>query len=140
MPITATDNVVCISCGADVRSESLFCYNCGGSVAKGPVSSEGKGDESDPGRSADASGARANESANKPPSPALRPSAGPESPSKVGGKPLTAAMLRRKRAYNRQAVEVVWEEPEGRPTVFAIASAILTIIAALILAAALYLK
>lgn len=139
MPSAATDNVVCISCGADVRSEALFCYNCGGSVAKGSVSLEAM-DKSDTGRMADAGTSTANESRDKPPAPTIRTAAEPESFSKVDGKPLTAAMLRRKRAYNRQAVQVVWEEPEGRPTVFAIASVILTIIAALILAAALYLK
>jgi hypothetical protein len=49
-------------------------------------------------------------------------------------------MLRRKRAYNRQPVEVVWEEPETPSRVFVIASVVLTVMVVIILAAAFYLK
>jgi hypothetical protein len=31
---TAVEKAVCEKCGADVRDESLFCYNCGGSITK----------------------------------------------------------------------------------------------------------
>ena len=32
MAETAVEKAVCSACGVDVRDESLFCYNCGGSV------------------------------------------------------------------------------------------------------------
>jgi uncharacterized membrane protein YvbJ len=33
MAETITKNQVCNACGANVREGSLFCYNCGGSLA-----------------------------------------------------------------------------------------------------------
>jgi hypothetical protein len=140
MPRHAEENVVCIACGAGVRREALFCYNCGGAVAvdAGGVNKANPKDESVESKLADhLAETKVDEMV-------------PE--SKLGGdqpkftaaknerKPLTAAMLRRKRASNRQPVEIVWEEPSQPSMLFAIASAVLTLLTALILAAALYLK
>ncbi len=33
MTETAVENNLCAECGADIRDEALFCYNCGGAVA-----------------------------------------------------------------------------------------------------------
>jgi hypothetical protein len=138
MPKAATDNVVCIACGADVRSEALFCYNCGGAIAVHPDAASGAAEvpvESEP-----------NESVFAPtpekiaPAPIVEPAITNGSAAKAERKPLSAAMLRRKRAYNRQPVEVVWKEPAMPSLMFVIASVIITIFAALILAAAFYLK
>jgi hypothetical protein len=37
MPETIIDKEVCAKCGADVREDTQFCYNCGGPVATDPV-------------------------------------------------------------------------------------------------------
>lgn len=41
MSETLTETRICDICGAEVRDGSLYCYNCGGSVAKGsPMTAE----------------------------------------------------------------------------------------------------
>jgi hypothetical protein len=136
---TATDNVVCISCGADVRSEALFCYNCGGAIAVHPEAAEAKSN----GAAAEQAPAEkvtekdADKIAVKPDVAAADAK---NKAARTDRKPLTAAMLRRKRAYNRQPVEVVWQEPSQPSPLFVIASVVFTIFAAILLAAALYLK
>ena len=136
MQKAATDNVVCIACGTDVRSEALFCYNCGGAVA---VQSEAAADAIGESESEERVFASPPEKIVSPTASGT-PDANGAAAVKSEPKPLSAAMLRRKRAYNRQPVEVVWKEP-GRPSVaFVITSVVFTIFAALLLAAALYLK
>lgn len=140
MQKTATDNVVCIACGADVRSEAMFCYNCGGAVVVHPESA------ADTNLATAVLGAERDQTVSPStpeeivPPTAAGPAATNGSAAKPERKPLSAAMLRRKRAYNRQPVEVVWEEPGNPSVTFVITSVVFTIIAALLLAAALYLK
>ncbi|MEP7213975.1 MAG: zinc ribbon domain-containing protein [Acidobacteriota bacterium] len=140
MQKAATDNVVCIACGADVRSEALFCYNCGGAVVVQPKPAVDT-------KSADAVVEAEPEQmvASATPEKIVPPTETGTavtngSTAKPESKPLSAAMLRRKRAYNRQPVEVVWEEPRKPSVTFVITSIVFTLIAALLLAAALYLK
>ena len=138
MSKAATDNVACIACGADVRSEALFCYNCGGAIAVHP------------GAAPDTKIADKKAAYDPSPSEPRRPDADVPTPAandavaksavKTERKPLTAAMLRRKRAYNRQPIEVVWEEPKTHSMLFVIASVVLTILVAIILGAVFYLK
>ena len=138
----ATYNRVCMACGADVRSEALFCYNCG--VAVNPVPTPGeqpptieKAEKSSP---VAESPSELNVEAE--PRDLKSPSGNAENgplplPDR---KPLTPAMLKRKRASNRQPVEVAWEAPSQPSIVFAAISVALTIFVILILAAAMYLK
>lgn len=134
MPKTATDNVACIACGADVRSEALFCYNCGGAIASSPVM-QAQAEIAEPNGERDLRDQLPDKSPIEMSKPVVKDAA-----VKTDRKPLTAAMLRRKRAYNRQPIEVVWEEPETHSMVFIIASVILTVLVVIILAAAFYLK
>ena len=112
MSETAVEIAVCASCGADVRDESVFCYNCGK-----PVVGEAKITEAAP---------REREVVRTPGSrPPLR----------------TAASLRKeRRASNRQPVEVSWEQRTGSPVAFVITTIVLVIGALVLLFLALYLR
>jgi len=112
MSETAIETAVCSSCGADVRDESVFCYSCGERV-EGTVTS-----------SDDAPATKEN---------AVLPGSRP---------PLrTAASLRKKRrAFNRQPVEISWEPPSGSPTGFVITTIVLAVGALVLLLLALYLR
>ena len=136
MPKVATENVMCIACGADVRSEALFCYNCGGAVASQTEMNGATNDEQSSGEipSAARSGiAGVMEPADRS-EDVVRPQL------KKEPKPLTPDRLRKKRASNRQPVEVFWEAPASSSNAFIIASIGITIAAAIVLALALYLK
>jgi hypothetical protein len=108
MSETAIKSAVCDACGADVRDESLFCYNCGERVtAEAPGTT--KADETI-------------EVVSRPP---LK----------------SAATLRKqRRAFNRQPVEVVWEQRTGPATGFVITTIVLVIAALVLLLIALYLR
>ena len=133
MSQTAATNVVCMACGADVRSDALFCYGCGAAIADG-VETETEAEaveppvvpaaQNDNGKAVEAVAETRDDAALKAPS----------------RRPLTAAMLRRKKASNRQPVEVEWQVPENDSMLFAVASVGLTIFAVLVLIAALYLR
>ena len=43
----AVENKLCSSCGAEIRAEALFCYNCGGAVQKGADDDSTEGDVSE---------------------------------------------------------------------------------------------
>lgn len=133
MPRAATKNLVCRACGADIRSEALFCYGCGEAVAT----------SEEPPASLFETDSREKDNTRLSTimeTSSLEPETARDTPLSANKKPLTAAMLRRKRAMRRRPVEVEWREPEGSSKAFVVASVIFTIIAALILAAALYLK
>jgi hypothetical protein len=109
MSETAIQTAVCEACGAEVRDESVFCYNCGERV-----SAESPGSDS------------ANE---KPAAVVSRP-------------PLKSAATLRKqrRAFNRQPVEVSWEQRTGPATGFVITTIVLAVGALVLLLIALYLR
>lgn len=112
MSETAIKTAVCSVCGADVRDESVFCYNCGEPVKKTSTDSEGVSADM---KNAVLRGAR----------PPLR----------------TAASLRKqRRAFNRQPVEISWEPPSGSPTGFVITTIVLAVGALVLLLLALYLR
>ena len=119
MAKAADESPVCEACGADVRAESLFCYNCGKSV---------KIAQPEPTATA------VHETAP------LRQPVNIEEPT--GRPPLeSAASLRKKRrAMNRQPIEVSWEVPERTPIGFYIVTAFLTVGALVLLVLALYLR
>lgn len=112
MAETAVESSVCDACGADIRDESSFCYNCGGPVGK-PPKSIGEAAVRDETINA--------EPATKPPLKSA------------------ASLRKQRRAFNRQPVEVRWEYPAGSPTGFVIATVILTAAALVLLILALYL-
>ena len=114
MAETAVETQVCKSCGADVREESLFCYNCGEAVA--PTAPR--------------------------PTEIAEPRTQPD-PSAVNARPplRSAASLRKhRRAMNREPLQIRWEQPEGPPSTFIIASIVLTAGAIVLLILALYLR
>jgi hypothetical protein len=147
MAQTFVENKTCGICGADVRPNALFCYNCGGAVTV-----ETKSEEKPP---------------EKPFAPEVKKE--PEQTVVIEESKLTpivedagikesknsknleterkpelksAASLRRKsKSLERKTVEVVWEEHENAPNVWFISVAVgLTIVAAGILFVAMYLK
>ena len=110
---TAVESSVCEACGADVRDESLFCYNCGGPVAT--------------------TRERLVETSISEEPTDIEPAAKPPLRS-------AASLRKQRRAFNRQPVEVRWEHPAGSPTGFVIATVILTAAALVLLILALYLR
>ena len=115
MAETLAEISVCDSCGVDVRDESLYCYNCGERV-----------------RAED----KAVEKNDHQPETEVAVAKAPERP------PLrSAASLRKqRRAYNRQPVEVSWEQPNGSPVGFIITTVVLAVGALVLLVLALYLR
>ncbi len=112
MPETAVEIAVCVSCGAEVRDESVFCYNCGQRVL---------------------GEAKITETAL--PDREIVHSPGSRLPLR------TAASLRKeRRASNRQPVEVSWEQRTGSPIAFVITTIVLVIGALVLLGLALYLR
>jgi len=110
MPETVLTTEACNACGSEVRDESLFCYNCGERVRS------------------DEPLAEANAPIEKIEMPGSRP-------------PLrSAASLRKqRRAYNRQPVEITWEQPNRTPVGFIITTIVLVAGALVLLLLALYL-
>ncbi|MEP7149039.1 MAG: hypothetical protein ABI857_09165 [Acidobacteriota bacterium] len=114
MSETAIQTAACAGCGSDVRDESVFCYNCGERVKEETAKSEA------------AAAAAELEVARQPGS---RP-------------PLKSAALLRKqrRAFNRQPLEVSWEQRTGPPAGFVITTVVLVIGVLILLLLALYLR
>ena len=136
------ENQVCQTCGADVRPNTLFCYNCGGSIKPGIAVA--LKDKKDVGEAVfrDKSAEKDNQTAkieqpisgqiaNKP---ILKPGAIEETKLKSA-----AAMRRKSKIYQPKRVEIVWEEraPNGW---FILAAILLTLFAAGIFYLAIYLK
>jgi len=112
MSETVLQTAVCEACGAEVRDESLFCYNCGERVSR-KVSGTEPLDEK------------------------------PEALVQPGSRPplRSAASLRKqRRAFNRQPIEVSWEQRTGSPAGFVITTIVLVIGALILLILALYLR
>lgn len=146
MSKTTVKKRVCNSCGADVRSNALFCYHCGSSVApevvialkdKQSASDTWSRENSTPGKNGNAGSLNANaiisESVDKPiPKPALA-----EEPMLKSA----AAMRRKPKSIQPKRVEIVWEEHENAPNFwFILVAIVLALFAAGILYLAMYLK
>jgi hypothetical protein len=166
------ENRVCKACGADVRPQALFCYNCGASVAPDVGESNGaSGAASSSWRSAGGetfnennreieTKAKKKKSKRETLRPIEKPTvalegnfSSPSPPPAVAAdadeqtKLKTAAALRKSvkaspAATKKKTIEVVWEEPDSNaPNIwFIVAALVLTLFAAGILFAALYLK
>ena len=128
MAETLTETAVCDAGGAEVRDASVFCYNCGERV-----------------RSEESISERVSSDVVAPDTPVVSAPADDRvavKDAKSKRPPLrSAASLRKqRRAYNRQPVEIRWEQRERAPVSFVIASVILTIGALALLILALYLR
>lgn len=151
------ENQVCAACGTDVRSGSLFCYNCGKSVELTP-----EAEIIDETESASQIQFTENNDENGNESSALKPEeikAATDTNNLDNGKEekvfeksiefveeikdkktgiheqaklKSAASLRRKsKVIQRKKVEVVWEEHESAPNVwFVVVAVILTVLVA----------
>ena len=124
MPKTAVETAVCDICGAEVRDGSLFCYNCGGSLAKIPPPEAAPSADPLP----ENSPAKTNGHATAEPvyDPAKRRA------EKSGS--------RKVRAANRQPVEIVWAPRTGISLPFFIVSLVLFVLSIGIVIAAFYIR
>lgn len=129
---TKVGNEVCNTCGADVRPQALFCYNCGGAV--GEKTSEAKplkkiNDEKTP----QSENKKIGEIVDQPiPKPEI------QKPKKLKS---AADLRRRTKIFQQNKVEIVWEEHENAPNIwFIVVSGFLIFLAAVILFLAMYLK
>jgi hypothetical protein len=122
---TAVIGESCESCGADVRSESLFCYNCGDSLERSETSvTDSATQELGTVRQ------EPNGSSNK----VVAIKEGP-------GLPSAASIRKRSEAYRRKPAQIVWEpaEPEWS-MVLILATLGLLLFAIIMVALALYVK
>ncbi len=140
------ENRVCNACGADVRPQADFCYNCGKAVsAAKPEINLNAGENSGEPKSqkTDESGANqinpivAEESVEKLKNADLK-SANIREEAKLKS---AASLRRRAKSFQPKKIEVVWTEHDSAPNVWFISGAVfLTILAAVILFLALYFK
>lgn len=145
MAETSVENRVCQSCGADVRPNTLFCYNCGESLA--PKLSTGAKDEKNVSNawfreniSEEKNGDKLSE--NKPAAtieatdrPIPKPPLTDEPKLKSA-----AAMRRQSKAYQPKRVEIIWEEYDAPNGWFILATILIALFAVGILFLAIYLK
>jgi hypothetical protein len=112
MSETVLQTAVCEACGAEVRDESLFCYNCGERVTAEAGTTEPIAEKREI---------------------AVQPGSRPPLKS-------AASLRKERRAFNRQPVEVSWEQRTDSPTGFIITTIVLVIGALVLLVLALYLR
>jgi hypothetical protein len=109
---------ICKACGADIRAESLFCYNCGGKVhvanlkgpERGPVKPERNGTSAE---------------------------GFDDSMVDSTSVPRTSDRTRR---MERKRVNVAWEKTDGPGYLFLLVAAIIGLIVVVMLALAFYLN
>jgi len=144
------ENRVCSACGAPVRPQALFCYNCGSAVAP-EIEAEDEArlyDElADDHQAEPKAGTNRDEShaapIEKPFDTLVENKTGEKSPAQAETKLKSAAALRRSGRIQPQkkTVEVIWEEPENAPNVwFLVAAFVLALAAVGILLAMLYIR
>ena len=145
MAETTVENQICQTCGVDVRPKTLFCYNCGKSVAPEIVQdlpepknivdeqfreniAEGKENGAGQSKVTDA-----RETVDKPiPKPTVA-----EEPKLKSA----TAMRRKPKTFQPKRVEIIWEEHENAPNGwFIFAAILLTLFAAGILYLTTYFK
>ena len=145
MAETSVENRVCQACGADVRPNTLFCYNCGESLA--PKIPGGAKDE----QNVSNAWFRENISEEKNGGKSIenKPSAIAEATDRPIPKPTltdepklksAAAMRRQSKAYQPKKVEIIWEEHDAPNGWFIVAAILIALFAVGILFLAIYLK
>lgn len=130
---------ICQNCGIDVRPDTLFCYNCGSSVAL----KKSNGNKPDFATVRDKIlEEERTENIYSDKNSAVSKTTSPGEKSSSEAKLKSAASLqRRNKSVSKKAVEVVWEEPRSAPNVwFLVVAFLLTIFTAAILAAMLYIR
>ncbi len=134
MAETSVKNETCQHCGADVRLNSQFCYNCGGSVTAETGFKDLPHVESNNG---DASKQTSKlELAEPSESPILEPTIQEEPVLKSA-----ATMRRKSKVIEPKKVEVIWEEHENASGGwFILAALVLTLFAVGVFYLASYLK
>lgn len=158
-------NQICGKCGAEVRLNAFFCYNCGSQVVSDEVIAaeetseevsnawfketitETKIEPKKEKKIVDKSGVELTPLAIDQPiaKPSIDFKADPieKTPENKETKPLkTAASIKEKpKSFTRKKVEVTWEEPRSAPNVwFLIVSLIFLLFAAGLVAAMLYIR
>jgi predicted amidophosphoribosyltransferase len=117
MTETAVQTPRCEGCNADVRSESLFCYNCGAAVKTQPDPIEVR--------------------------TAVLPEPEPEKAKAPDTRPplRSAASLRKhRRAANREPLQITWERPDDSSTAFVVTTIVLVVGGLILLTLAFYLR
>lgn len=156
MAETLVKEKICRACGADVRPQALFCYNCGSAVApEVPLAENNQGRkdkkwiEKDPAALArtenppDKSAAGKNAPGGKPPAVngELKGAENSNNEKAAEGLKSAASMRRRGKPVQKKRVEIVWEEHDNAPNGWFILVAVgLTILAVAIWIVSTYLE
>ena len=115
------ESLICNACGADIRDESQFCYNCGETIT-------------------DLTDRRLQHSAPE----LVRPTENGSELQAVKTEPeklrSAASLRKRQKIFNLSPAEYSWEKRTGPSPVFVIAAILLTIFAGVLLFLALYLR
>ena len=160
----AVENQICKTCGANVRPNALFCYNCGGSLAESSVEIENKNGNNHGSNALIIDNKDGNnvlivdnnekeavektfiveksvEDQKSVAAVKTKPSDTKPSIAK-DAKLKSAASLRNKaKSFQRKEVEVVWEEPENTSGVLLpLIALLITVFAAIVVILAVYLK
>lgn len=113
------ESLICSACGADIRIDSQFCYNCGETIAD---LTDGRRHDSEPIGPME-NGSELNPVNNKP--------------EKLQS---AASMKKRVKVFDRSPAEYSWEKRTEPSPLFVIAAIFLTIFAGVLLFLALYLR
>lgn len=160
MAETLVEKKVCEACGADVRSGSLFCYNCGGAVSLDLPESRKKtvreallSEDLIENKNLKTKPLSKKVVENTELKPIEKPSDdkllekfadnSKEKPviQEVAKLKSAANMRRKPKTYQKKTVEIVWEEPENAPNKwFPIVAVILILFVVAIFYMAMYLK
>lgn len=156
MAESLVENQICSACGAPVRPQALFCYNCGSAVApeiENAPPDETTGDEWFDDEISERTGAETNllpdaeelgaPPIEKPSETLIEDKTEKNTPPQTETKLKSAAALRKsgRVAPQKKTVEVVWEEPDNAPNVwFLVAAFVLALFAVGILLAMLYIR
>ncbi len=137
MTETSVKNEVCRHCGADVRPNSQFCYNCGGALAAATAANTKDSPKIVEPNNGDSSKQTTKLKLAEPSAvPLSKPEIQEDSQLKSA-----ASMRRKSKIYQPKQVEIIWEEPENAPNVwFILAAIVLTLFAVAVFYLAIYLK
>ncbi len=136
---------ICRACGADVRPQADYCYNCGGAVSASAIGKKSSAASGDGGSTKEKTSEEKTETNSKVAVDIIENQAAKIEKKEIVGeqsKLKTAASLRRQsKSLERKTVEIVWEEHDDAPNILFLLGAIfLTLVAAAILFLAMYLK
>ncbi|MGD9562265.1 MAG: hypothetical protein AB7F88_18880 [Pyrinomonadaceae bacterium] len=144
MAETLVEKEVCDSCGIQVRSGSAYCFNCGESVVYDPPPPAIIKPDTDPSNGGSDSSGRAGRSLEPEPPPVVIPHGSPieeaSASRTIEAFPAAAKQGRPPRVRVKKAAEVEWVERSPSSAGIGLAAVIFAVIAALLVAAAMYLR